>query len=139
MNKVNKTIETKKHSGISAELMSSIQEMIFMSYDAMRPDEKDWKLFREKLPGWQENYMARMNKEYKGILAQDKNASDIFWELEERIRQDKKKTGVLARDIRRSNMWRHLLDLLNEGAITFNDLSEFSEELQEKLRWGMEY
>lgn len=110
-----------------------------MSYDAMRPDEKDWKLFRKKLPGWQENYMARMNKEYKGILAQDKNSADIFWELEERIRQDKKKTGVLARDIRRTNMCRHLLDLLNEGAITFNDLSEFSEELQEKLRWIMDH
>ncbi len=110
-----------------------------MSYDAMRPDEKDWKLFRKKLPGWQESYMARMNKEYKEILAQDKTPADIFWELEGRIGQDKRKTGVLARDIRRSNMWRHLLDLLNEGVITLDDLSEFSEDLQERLRWIMEH
>lgn len=41
-----------------------------MSYDIMKPKEKDWKLFRKKLPGWQENYMARMNREYEEILAQ---------------------------------------------------------------------
>lgn len=104
-----------------------------MDYDIRRPLEKDWKLFRKKLPGWQENYMDRMNKEYKEILTQDKNPADIFWELEERISQDRKKTGVLARDIRRSNMWRHLLDLLGEDAITFDDLSEFSEELRDIL------
>lgn len=33
-----------------------------MSYDTMRPLESDWKLFRKKLPKWQENYMDRLNK-----------------------------------------------------------------------------
>ena len=26
--------------------------------------KRDWKLFREKLPGWQESYMERLCKEY---------------------------------------------------------------------------
>lgn len=26
-------------------------------------NEKDWKLFKSKLVGWQENYIARLNKE----------------------------------------------------------------------------
>ena len=26
--------------------------------------EKDWKLFREKVPGWQESFMERLNREY---------------------------------------------------------------------------
>ena len=26
-------------------------------------NEADWKLFRNRLPGWQEAYMARLNKE----------------------------------------------------------------------------
>lgn len=106
-----------------------------MSYDTTRPLEKDWKLFRKKLPKWQENYMNQLNKEYKDILAQNKNPSDIFWELEEQIRQDKKKTGVVARDISRSNMWIHILNLLLEGAITLEDLSDFSEDLQERIAW----
>lgn len=49
-----------------------------MSYGANRPNEKDWKLFRKKLPKWQEQYIDQMNKEYKEILAQDKKPSDIF-------------------------------------------------------------
>lgn len=108
-----------------------------MSYDTMRPLEKDWKLFRKKLPEWQEDYIAKLNGEYRKILAQDKNPSDIFWELEERIWQDKKKTGVIVRGMSRSNMWGHMLNLLMEGAITLEDLSEFSEELRERMAWIM--
>lgn len=99
-------------------------------------NEKDWKLFRKKLPGWQEDFMSRLNKEYIEILSQKgKNQSDIFWELESRLKRDKKLTGVVARDVRRTNMYGHLIDLLREDAITLDDLSDFSEELQEGLRW----
>ena len=98
-------------------------------------NEKDWKLFRKKLPGWQEVFMNRLNKEYIEILSQKgKNPSDIFWELDSRIKCDKKMTAVTARDMRRSNMNILLADLLREGAITLGDISDFSEELQERLR-----
>lgn len=43
--------------------------------------ESDWKLFRKRVIVWQENYMNRLNKEYITLLKQDKNPSDIFWEL----------------------------------------------------------
>ena len=33
--------------------------------------EKDWKLFRQKLPGWQEAYMTRICDEYMEILQAD--------------------------------------------------------------------
>ena len=99
-------------------------------------NEKDWKLFRKKLPGWQEDCMNRLNKEYMEILSQEgKNPSDIFWELDNRVKRDKKLTGVIARDMRRSNMYGLLIDLLRENTITLDDLSDFSEELQERLRW----
>lgn len=99
-------------------------------------NERDWKLFRKKLPGWQEDFMNRLNKEYIEILSQEgKNPSDIFWELENRIKRDKKLMGVMARDMSRSNMYGHLIDLLREEAITLEDLSDFSEELQERMRW----
>ena len=48
--------------------------------------KKDWKLFREKLSGWQENYMEGLVKEYANFLNDDKKpASEKFWELEKRI------------------------------------------------------
>ena len=95
--------------------------------------ETDWKLFRKKLPGWQEAFMAELNKEYISILSRDQNASDNFWELEKRIREDKRKTGVLARDIKRSNMLSLMMDLMQEGAINAEDLDGFSEDLQERI------
>lgn len=50
-----------------------------------RFSEKDWKLFRSKIAGWQEVYMNKLNKEYIEILSGDGNPSDKFWKLEERI------------------------------------------------------
>ena len=44
--------------------------------------ESDWKLFRKKLPGWQEAYMDKLNQEYIQLLTGTGDASDKFWELE---------------------------------------------------------
>ena len=80
--------------------------------------------------------MNRLNKDYIEILSQEgKNPSDIFWELDSRLKCDKKLTGVIARDMKRSNMYGLLINLLREDTITLEDLSDFSEELQERLRW----
>ena len=44
--------------------------------------KSDWKLFREKIGDWQENYMERLEQEYISLLSDDGNlASDKFWEL----------------------------------------------------------
>ena len=94
--------------------------------------EQDWKLFRAKLPKWQENYMGRLNKEYLEILNSDKLPSEKFWELEKRIFNDKKHVGVTA-VMSRSRFLENIYSLLSEGAITKNDLSDFSEELQNEI------
>jgi len=95
-------------------------------------NEKDWKLFRERLPKWQERYMARLVAEYSEILNQDAKGSDRFWELEERINSDKKKVGVVA-EMSRSLMAKNIASLMMEGAITYDDLDGFSEELVGRL------
>lgn len=95
-------------------------------------NEKDWKLFREKVPGWQETFMERLNREYIELLTGDGVPSEKFWALEKRIYQDKKKKGVMI-DMRRSMMELNLLALLAEGVIGFDDLADFSEELQERI------
>lgn len=110
-----------------------------MGYVRDMPAERDWKLFRKKLPKWQENFMNRMNKEYMEILNQQgKNPSDIFWELDAKMKHDKKLTGVVVHDMSRFNMYEHLIELLQEDAISLDDLSDFSEDLQERFHWLME-
>ena len=96
--------------------------------------KKDWTLFREKLPGWQEAYMDKLNKEYIELLSGKGSPSEKFWALEERIRNDKKDTGVQLR-MSRSNCISNIVSLLREGAITMADLEEFSGELKENIRF----
>lgn len=94
--------------------------------------ESDWRLFREGLPGWQESCMERLTKEYIELLSGDGDASDKFWELEKRIRRDRKK---ICANMSRSNMVTNILSLLNEEVISLNDLSGFSDDLTERLRF----
>ena len=94
--------------------------------------EKDWKLFRNKISDWQEAYMEKLNKEYI-VLSGEGNASDKFWKLEKRIREDKKDCGVQC-EMSRSNQFYIMLSLLNEGAITFDDLEDFSDDLKDTMK-----
>ena len=99
--------------------------------------EQDWKLFRKKLPFWQEAYMDKLNQEYIRILSGESLASEKFWELEKRIRIDKKSVGVVA-DMRRSQMYSNLLSLLVNEIIGEDDLDGFSEELVEIIKFVVE-
>ena len=99
--------------------------------------EKDWELFRGKIADWQESYMDRLNKEYLELLSENGNPSDKFWRLEERIKKDKKKTGVRV-EMSRSNLIYNIISLMNEGAIRFEDLEEFSDQLKETVRFIVE-
>ena len=56
--------------------------------------EKDWKLFKSKIAGWQESYMDKLNREYIEILNGKGNPSEKFWKLEKKIREDKRDYGV---------------------------------------------
>ena len=100
----------------------------------MECSKEDWKLFRSKIPGWQEAYMERLNKEYNEILSSEGNASDKFWALEKRIYQDKRSPGVMIQ-LRKSEMPMQLLSMLRDGVIEWDDLNGFSPELQEVLSY----
>lgn len=95
--------------------------------------EKDWKLFRNKISEWQEAYMEKLNKEYIALLSGEGNASDKFWKLEKRIREDKKDCGVQC-EMSRSKQFYIVLSLLNEGVITFDDLEDFSDGLKHTMQ-----
>jgi hypothetical protein len=90
--------------------------------------KSDWKLFRERLPEWQEHYMERLTKEYIALLSSPGNASDHFWELEKRIKKDKKNPGVLL-EVRKSEALWDIAALVGREIITMDELEGFSEDL----------
>lgn len=94
--------------------------------------KKDWTLFRNKIADWQEAYMDRLNKQYIELLSADNNPSDKFWGLEKRIKEDRKKTGVRI-EMSRSDLIDNIISLINDGAIRFEDLEEFSDDLKETV------
>jgi hypothetical protein len=88
----------------------------------------DWKLFRERVPEWQEHYMERLTKKYIELLSSPGNASDHFWELEKRIRNDKKHPGVILEMNKSEAIW-DIAILVKKKVINLKDLEEFSQEL----------
>ena len=96
----------------------------------MEVSKSDWKLFRTRIAEWQEAYMERLVKEYIDMLNGTGNASDKFWELEERIKKDKKHPGVML-ELSKGNMMFDIVALINSGVITTADLEGFSDELKE--------
>ena len=105
--------------------MSGIENVIA----GMEISKSDWKLYRERISEWQEAYMEQLAKEYIELLNSDRQASEKFWTLDKRIRNDKRCTGVLVRDIRRSNMLQLIINLLYEEAIFEDGLKNFSQDL----------
>lgn len=100
----------------------------------MEISKKDWKLFREKLPVWQENYMSRLIEEYMILLRdENKEASDKFWELEKKIKDDRRHPGVIL-NIRKSEVLYDMIKLIRLGVITCDDLDDFSEDLQQAVK-----
>ena len=99
---------------------------------AIEIKKSDWKLFRERLPGWQEKYMEQLVKEYADYLQSDVPASTKFWEMEKRIKEDKRRPGVLL-SLEKKNVDFELMRLMKDGAIEENDLEGFSQELIDRV------
>ena len=100
--------------------------------------EKDWKLFRKKLPVWQEVYMERLIKEYAELLNGDDAASEKYWALDKRIRANRKSLGVHVDGVTRSKLQNILTGLIIENVISEDDLHDFSEELRESTHQWMQ-
>lgn len=98
---------------------------------------KDWTLFKEKIVIWQENQMTKLCSEYVELLSSSATGSEKFWALDERLRHDKRRAGVSV-EMSRSEMPFIILRLLDEGAITIDDLAEFSDEMRAYAEFHIE-
>ena len=96
--------------------------------------KKDWKLYREKLPGWQERHMEKLVKEYIEMLSNDdKPASEKFWTLEKRIKNDRKHPGVII-EVSKSGALEDIIRFISLEVITYDDIADFIEELKQDVR-----
>lgn len=94
--------------------------------------EADWKLFRSRVPEWQESYMEKLNREYVELLTGDGLPSEKFWALCRRVNKDKRTAGVSV-EMRRSALIDNMAALYRLGAIDDDDLEGFSDELKEAV------
>lgn len=77
--------------------------------------------------------MEQLMKEYIELLSGPGNASDHFWELEKRIKQDKKNPGVQI-EVRKSEAIWDIAVFVGRGIITMEELDGFSEDLIEAVK-----
>ena len=76
--------------------------------------------------------MERLTKKYIEILSSPGNASDHFWELEKRIKNDKKHPGVML-EMRKSEAIWDIAKFIKKKVITLNDLEGFSQDLIDSI------
>ena len=92
----------------------------------------DWKLFRDRIGTWQENYMEQLCEEYVDLLQNNEPASKRFWNIEARVNRDKRLPGVQLR-LQKKNVDVDLMRLYKLGIINETDLEGFSDELIERV------
>jgi len=103
----------------------------------MEVTKKDWKLYRAKIPEWQEAYMEKLIASYVKHLTSEKPASTKFWELEKKIKRDRKNSGVLIK-LNKQDMPFDVIRLIHEEVITINDLDGFSDDFIETVHYLLE-
>ena len=78
--------------------------------------------------------MEGLVKEYVNFLNDDKKpASEKFWELEKRIKEDKRHPGVIMEMSKSEVIW-DIIRLIRLKVIVYDDLSAFSEELRQEVK-----
>ena len=72
--------------------------------------------------------MERLTKKYIELLSSPGNASDRFWELEKRIKNDKKHPGVILEMSKSEAIW-DIAIFIKKKVISLKNLEGFSQDL----------
>src|SRR5687767_10406408 len=92
--------------------------------------ESDWKVFRRLHSVALERYCQRVLEEVKLATACNDSYHDCYLKVY-RLIQDRDKTMALAfDDLRRSTALMRLVNIINEGLLTGEELKQFSQELK---------
>lgn len=76
--------------------------------------------------------MERLTKEYIELLSSGKPASERFWELSARMRDDRRNPGVCL-TMRKSMMLHDLIQMIQLEVVDRSELDGFSDELMENV------
>lgn len=95
--------------------------------------ESDWKVFRRLHAVALERYCQRILEEVKLATACNDSYHDCYLRVY-RLIQDRDKTMARAfDDLRRSTALMRLVNIINEGLLTDEELKQFSQELQSQI------
>ena len=101
----------------------------------MKPKESDWKKFKNSLDKWRERYLKWKNDEIRSILEdRDRDETDKFWDIVGFQKNEAKKLRDCLDGFSRSNMTLHMALMKKYKMIDRDDISEFSEEIQNLLK-----
>ena len=96
--------------------------------------ESDWKKFSAMLPVWRERYLAEHNARLVRMLTDpQKTETQRFWDAEEQIHKEAKALRRCLDDLSRSKMWLRLMEMREAGMVRWEDLADFSAELQQQV------
>jgi len=98
----------------------------------MEIDKKDWKLYLELLPKWQEKYMSQLMDKYLSLIKEDTHASKKFWKLNEEIKKDRNTYGVRV-EVKKGEMINVIRWFINKKVIDKKELVGFSSSFIELL------
>ncbi len=102
---------------------------------ANKINESDWKLFRDSLSDWREQYLKEKNKEIADILQRPGDSpTERFWSTKEIIDKEAQLLQKCLDGVSRSNMVLRILMMYRHNIIPEEDLMKFSDELQQKVR-----
>ena len=101
----------------------------------MKPKESDWKKFKNSLDRWRERYLKWKNDDIRSILEDNnRDETDKFWDIVGFQKSEAKKLRDCLDGYSRSNMILQMALMKRYKMIDRDDISEFSEELQNLLK-----
>ncbi len=99
-----------------------------------KPKESDWKTFRNRVPEWRERYLRGVNQRLVGMLTDpNRSPTERFWDTKQKMKEEAQVLTKCLDGHSRSNMDWFLMLMLRHGLVTEDDLTEFSEELKERV------
>lgn len=99
-----------------------------------KPKECDWKAFRKLVPEIRERYLQARLEEFSSVLSDEEhNATEKFWELDERTSKISKILRTCLDAHSRSKMEMFIGLMLRNELMSPDDLSVFSSELREQM------
>ena len=101
--------------------------------------ESDWRKFRDMVPALRERYLASRNVRISALLADPKkNETERFWAAMDVMKREARILCECLDGHSRSKMWLYMLTMIRYGMFTREDLSGFSEDLQQELAVDLE-